>query len=49
MAELNGTEHTAEMAEGEQSQYDVLVDDKLVFSKQAAGRFPELHEILEAL
>ena len=49
MAELNGTEHTAEMAEGEKSQYDVFVDDELVFSKQQEGRFPELHEILEQL
>jgi hypothetical protein len=49
VAELNGTEHTAEMVEGEKSQYDVLVDDQLVFSKQRTGRFPELHEILEHL
>lgn len=49
MAELSGTGHTAEMAEGEQSQYDVLVDDRLVFSKQRQGRFPELREILDAL
>ena len=26
MAELNGTAHTAEMAEGQKSQFDVLVD-----------------------
>jgi len=49
VAELNGTEHTAEMAEGEKSQYDVLADGELVFSKQREGRFPELHEILSAL
>ena len=49
MAELNGTGHTAEMAEGEKSQYDVLVDDALVFSKQQEGRFPELAEILASL
>ena len=49
MAELNGTEHTAEMAEGDKSQYDVFVDDELVFSKQQTGRFPELPEILSHL
>lgn len=49
MAELNGTGHSAEMVLGEQSQYDVFVDDELVFSKQREGRFPELPEILSAL
>jgi hypothetical protein len=37
------------MVEGEQSQYDVLVDERLVFSKQETGRWPELAEILAAL
>ena len=37
------------MAAGEKSQYDVLVDDRLVFSKQQTGRWPELAEILVAL
>jgi hypothetical protein len=37
------------MVEGEKSQYDVLVDGRLVFSKQHAGRWPELAEILAAL
>ena len=49
MAELSGTAHTAEMQEGEKSQFDVLVDDELAFSKQRKGRFPELAEILAAL
>ena len=49
MAELNGTGHTAEMAEGEKSQYDVLVDGEVVFSKQREGRFPDLQEILTTL
>ena len=49
MAELNGIGHDAEMAEGAKSQYDVIVDGKLVFSKQSAGRWPELGEILAAL
>jgi hypothetical protein len=49
VAELGGTPHTAEMQEGAKSQFDVLVDDRLVFSKQREGRFPELAEILQAL
>ena len=49
MAEINGTGHTAEMVAGEKSQYDVLVDDELVFSKQREGRWPELAEILDKL
>ncbi len=49
MAELNGTAHTAEMREGAKSQFDVLIDDELTFSKQREGRFPELAEILAAL
>ena len=49
MAELNGIGHIAEMAEGEKSQYDVVVDGKLVFSKQREHRWPELAEILAAL
>ena len=49
MAELNGTEHSAEMLPGEKSQYDIFVDDELVFSKQSAGRWPQLPEILAKL
>lgn len=49
MAEINGTEHTAEMVLGENSQYDIFVDDELAFSKQAEGRWPELDEILAKL
>jgi hypothetical protein len=49
VAEINGTEHSAEMASGEVKQFDVLVDDTLVFSKQREGRWPELAEILAAL
>ena len=49
MAELNGTEHSAEMAEGDKSQFDVLVDDELAFSKQREGRFPELADLLALL
>jgi Rdx family len=35
--------------EGAKSQYDVVADGELVFSKQAEGRFPEEHEILAVL
>ncbi len=49
MAELNGTEHTAEMVPGDKNQYDIFVDDELVFSKQAEGRWPGLAEILAKL
>lgn len=49
MAEINGTGHTAEMTPGASSQFDVLVDDVLVFSKQREGRWPELAELLAAL
>jgi hypothetical protein len=49
VAEINGTGNSAEMVPGEKSQYDVLVDDKLIFSKQAEGRWPELDEILRTL
>jgi selT/selW/selH-like putative selenoprotein len=34
---------------GETSQFDVFSDGELVFSKQRTGRFPEQHEILQAL
>ena len=37
------------MVEGAKSQFDVLADGKLVFSKQREGRFPEPAEILAAL
>jgi hypothetical protein len=49
VAEINGTGHSAEMVEGDKSQFDILVDERLVFSKQQAGRWPELAEVLAAL
>jgi hypothetical protein len=49
VAELNGTVHSAEMAEGAKSQFDVLIDDELAFSKQRDGRYPELADILGKL
>ena len=49
MAEIHGVGHTAEMVPGDKSQFDVIADDELVFSKQREGRWPELREILAAL
>jgi predicted Rdx family selenoprotein len=46
---LNGTGHDAEAVPGEKSQYDVVADGALVFSKQREGRWPEPGEILQAL
>jgi hypothetical protein len=46
---LNGTGHDARAVEGAKSQYDVVADGSLVFSKQREGRFPEDDEILTAL
>jgi predicted Rdx family selenoprotein len=43
------TPHTAEAVSGEKSQFDVLADGKLIFSKQREGRFPEHEEIVTAL
>jgi hypothetical protein len=34
---------------GEKSQFDVVTDGRLVFSKQEIGRFPEPGEVLAAL
>jgi predicted Rdx family selenoprotein len=34
---------------GETSQFDVVADGKLIFSKQKEGRFPEHDEIIRAL
>jgi hypothetical protein len=41
--------HEARAVEGQKSQYDVVADGKLVFSKQAEGRFPEEDEIVGML
>jgi hypothetical protein len=35
--------------EGAKSQYDVVVDGELVFSKQSEGRWPEDGEVLRLL
>jgi selT/selW/selH-like putative selenoprotein len=39
----------SQLVSGKVGQFDVEVDGKVVFSKQARGRFPEPAEILDAL
>ena len=39
----------AELIRGDGGIFDVSVDGELVFSKHAAGRYPEPEEILAAL
>ena len=46
---LNGNGIPASIVEGANSQYDVLLDGEVVFSKQQEGRFPEEDEVLELL
>ena len=46
---LNDNGIAASISEGANSQFDVLADGDLVFSKQREGRFPEEDEILAAL
>ena len=46
---LNGNGIEATIVEGAKSQFDVLSDGELVFSKQREGRFPEEDEVLELL
>jgi predicted Rdx family selenoprotein len=46
---LEGTGISAQAIPGEKSQFDVLRDGDLVFSKQREGRFPENDEILATL
>ncbi len=41
--------YEAVAVEGAKSQYDVVLDGTVVFSKQQAGRFPEEDEILRVL
>jgi predicted Rdx family selenoprotein len=43
------TAHEAEVVSGEKSQFDVVTDGNLIFSKQKEGRFPEHDEIIRAL
>jgi predicted Rdx family selenoprotein len=44
-----GTAHDAEAVSGRKSQFDIVADGKLIFSKQKEGRFPEHDEITQAL
>ena len=46
---LNSNGIAASIVEGAKSQYDVISDGELVFSKQREGRFPEENEVLELL
>ena len=43
---MNAKGIPASIVEGAKSQYDVLSDGELVFSKQREGRFPEEDEVL---
>lgn len=46
---LNADGVEASVVEGENSQFDVLRDGELLYSKQQQGRFPEDDEILDLL
>ena len=46
---LNANGIPATIVEGLKSQFDVLDDGELVFSKQREGRFPEENEVLGQL
>ena len=46
---LTESGHEAYAVEGARSQYDVVADGALVFSKQQEGRFPEEDEIVARL
>ena len=41
--------HDAEALPGAKSQFDVVADGKLVFSKEREGRWPDPDEIKQAL
>ena len=43
---LSDAGHDATIVEGAKSQFDVVADDELLFSKLREGRFPEEDEIL---
>jgi hypothetical protein len=46
---LNSNGIDAEAIVGQTSQFDVIRDGELIYSKQESGRFPEHDEILSAL
>jgi hypothetical protein len=43
------TSHDAEPVSGEKSQFDIVADGRLIFSKQREGRWPDTDEIIRAL
>ena len=47
--ELESHGHAARAVEGARSQFDVVVEGDVVFSKEREHRFPEHDEILGAL
>jgi len=49
VAELKAAGYEAVDTPGEKSQFDVLVDGRLVFSKQQVGRHAEPGEVLAAV
>ena len=49
MAELKAEGHDAVDIPGEKSQFDVIADGQLVFSKQHVGRHAEPGEVLAAI
>ena len=49
MAELKENGIDAVAREGEKSQYDVLADGDLIFSKQSEERWPDDGEILSRI
>ena len=46
---LSAAGHDAAAIEGDKSQYDVVADGAIVFSKQREGRFPEDDEVVGLL
>ena len=50
MAAITATgKHSSEAVPGEQSQFDVVADGRLLFSKEREGRFPDEDEIVAQL
>ena len=47
ISEMSGIE--AELIEGGNGVFDVVADDKLVFSKHQVGRFPDDEEVITLL
>ena len=47
--DLQADGHDAEAVSGQKSQFDVVADGTLVFSKQAEGRYPTAEEVLAKL